>query len=100
MKLLFCLAPRNGELSPSDPETPEPFNPPLIFELLAKFGVGRSKLGVQGHIPRDKKVDGEFFLTFEVAKLIIVFVFRGTSLAHRHQSSFTVLFASPFYIES
>ena len=54
----FGLAPRNGELSPSDPKTPEPFNSPFRsgpgtgtdfrFDLPAKFGVGWSKLGSRG----------------------------------------------------
>ena len=51
----FGLAPRNGELSPSVPETPERFNSPgpepgtdFRFELPAKFGVGKSKPGSRG----------------------------------------------------
>ena len=52
----FGLATRNGELSPSNPKTPEHFNSSfraeseVRFELTAKFGVGRSKLGVPEHI--------------------------------------------------
>ena len=55
----FGLAPRNGELLPSDPRTFEPFNSPfrfgpgteLRFELSAKFGVGGPKLGVHTRFP-------------------------------------------------
>ena len=46
------------------------------FELPAEFGVDRSKLGVPGHIPGDKRSIVKFtfvFLTFEVAKLTFVF---------------------------
>ena len=53
----FGLAPRNGELSPSDPKTQEflnlrsgPRTRDSRFELPAKFVVGRSKLGVPTHI--------------------------------------------------
>ena len=45
----FGLAPRNAELSPSDPQTPEP-GTDFRFELPVKFGVCRSKLGVPGHV--------------------------------------------------
>ena len=54
----FGLALRNDELSPYDPETPVPFNSPFwpgtldgaqILTLVTKW-VGRSKLGVPGHI--------------------------------------------------
>ena len=53
------LSPRNGELSSSVPETPEPFNSPFRARnperssdsnSPQKFGVGRSKLGVPGQI--------------------------------------------------
>ena len=76
----FGLAPRNGKLSPSDPERSEPlkFVPgpepgtDFRFELPAKFGVGRSKLGVRGHIYPEIKGRWLFFLTFEVAKLFFL----------------------------
>ena len=40
----FGVATRNGELSRSDPETPEP-RTDLILKLTAKFGVGKTKVG-------------------------------------------------------
>ena len=55
----FGLAPLNGELSASEPKTPEPFNSPLRARnperspdsnSPQKFRVGRSKLGVLEHI--------------------------------------------------
>ena len=48
----FSLAPGNVDLEPSNYEVPEPFIFPFQggkehkFELPAKFGVGKSKLGV------------------------------------------------------
>ena len=44
----FGLAPRNGAVSPSDSQIPDPGL--FRFELPAKFGVGWSKLGVLEHI--------------------------------------------------
>ena len=44
----FGLAPRNGAVSPSDSQIPDPGL--FRFELPAKFGVGWSKLGVSGHM--------------------------------------------------
>ena len=66
----FGLAPRNGELSPSVPETPEPFNTPFRaltefrFELPTKFGVSMSKLGPGAYTIRDRRsmVKRDFFL--------------------------------------
>ena len=71
----FGLAPRNGELSPSDPETPEPLkcpfwdrnpersadsNPPQNLGSVGQnFGRGSY------YIPRDKRLIA--FFTFEVA---------------------------------
>ena len=52
-------------------------NSPNKQALYIKFGVGRSKLGVPGHIHPEIKgqwLNWIFFLTFEVAKLDFFFV--------------------------
>ena len=73
----FGLAPRNGELSPSEPKTPEPFNFP--------FRAG-TRNGVQIRTPR--KIWGRYFKTWgpgayiprdkrSMVKLKCFFDFRG-----------------------
>ena len=66
----FDLALRNAELSPSDPKHrnlltlrsgPEP-GTDFRFELPAKFGAGRSKLGVPGHVYPEIKGQWLIFL--------------------------------------
>ena len=59
----FGLAPRNVELSPSDPETSGRFNSPFrLGTRNPEFGVGRSKLGVRGHIYPETKGQWLYFL--------------------------------------
>ena len=62
----FGLAPRNGELSPSDPETPEPFNSPFRFELPQNLGSWVKTWDSGAYIPGDKRstVKFTFFLDF------------------------------------
>ena len=69
----FGLAPRNGELSPSDPETQEPFNSSfrarngVQIRFPRKIGFVKSKLRVPGHIYTEIKGRWLVFLTFEMA---------------------------------
>ena len=83
----FGLAPRNGELSPSIPETREPFNSPFRdrnpeqefrFELPAKYGFGKSKLRVPGDIyPEIKGRWLNYDLFFDLSnKLLDAYVAR------------------------
>ena len=60
----FGLAPRNGELSPSDPEIPQPFNSPLRARNPERssdsnspqnLGSGGQNLGPGAYTPRDKR---------------------------------------------
>ena len=74
------LAPRDGELSPSDPETPEPFNSPF-----RGWNTGRSSdsnflhdlrqsVKAWGPAAKYREINSNFvFLAFEVAKLQFFF---------------------------
>ena len=73
----FGIAPRNGELSPSVPETPEPLNSPFQARNPERssdsnfpqyLGSVSQNLGSGAYTPRDKRsIVKLLFLTFEEA---------------------------------
>ena len=81
----FGLAPRNGELSPSVPKTPEPFISPFRIRNPERSSYSNSpqnlgsvgrKLGAGANIPRDKgsMVKLNFFLKMAKGEIKIFFL--------------------------